>query len=247
METIHSSAAQILNFKSLDSTNTKAKERIPQYSQIEWIVAEEQTAGRGRRGKDWKSELGNLFTSYLQDWKYPYDQLPLYSYVAAIALHKSICSFLEPHQNLQLKWPNDVILDHHKIAGILLESVNYKGIRFLVTGFGVNLKQKPQLHQYNIKPGSIEELTGIKIGCQEFLKVLINETKEWEHVFSEKGFENIRKKWLSNAYRLGEKITCEISGKKNHGFFETINSNGQAVIRTNKGLKNISAGDIFFE
>jgi len=240
----------ICYFKTLTSTNAKAIAKVKTCSGREWIWTEKQTAGRGRRGREWQSAPGNFYASVLQQWQLPKAQLPLFSFVAGLAVHAAITHYIGLNLRLQLKWPNDVILNERKVAGILLEHANQGQKSYLIAGFGVNLKQGPHLSepiQREIMPGGIEELTGIEIRSHDFLEVLIQKYTAMEKAYNRDGFANVRKQWLASAYRLGENIKCSTATKQFTGKFETINQSGQAVIITKKGLHTISAGEIYFE
>ena len=112
---------RILSFDQLDSTNSEAQRQLEAGAKLPlWVFAKMQTLGRGRRGREWVSQAGNLFCSGL----YPLSETAAHdaqkSFVAALAIYDTLAEYVDP-QLLSIKWPNDVLLDGKKVSGILLE------------------------------------------------------------------------------------------------------------------------------
>ena len=114
-------------FDSLASTNETAASLAPGLTGPAWVIAGEQTAGRGRRGRPWTSPRGNFYGSLVMRPEGPPDQAALRSFVAALALHQACVGLTGLPQAFALKWPNDVLLNGGKLAGILLESAGQGG------------------------------------------------------------------------------------------------------------------------
>ena len=136
----------IRKYENLDSTNEEAR-RLAEAGEAGplWIVACEQSAGRGRRGREWVSSRGNLFATLLLRPGRAADVCAQLSFVAALATGDAVASFA-PSARIALKWPNDVLLDGHKVAGILLESAGSAGgcaVEWLAVGIGMNLANYP--------------------------------------------------------------------------------------------------------
>ncbi len=236
-------------YDSLASTNTKAAEEISRYDGPLWVWARQQTCGRGRRGKTWQSEKGNFYASYLQKVDGPLDQLALFSFVAGLAVHATLEFYLGTTWLLGLKWPNDIMLEGKKVAGILLENATHDRQTYLVTGFGVNLTSGPQLNKPGarcITPGGVEELTGTCIDSRDFLHRLAMNYDMKEDIFHRDGYATIRHQWLERAYMLGQEVTVTQGDAEITGIFETITNDGCAVIVNKGGETRISAGDLFF-
>src|SRR6185436_2922212 len=128
---LHKSAsatgASLISFDTLGSTNAEALAlaRGGEHGPL-WITAARQTAGRGRRGNAWTSEPGNLYASLLLTERLPAGRAPELCFVAALALHDAV-SALAPALKPQLKWPNDLLIDGAKFAGILIEAESAQG------------------------------------------------------------------------------------------------------------------------
>ncbi|MFZ2469026.1 MAG: biotin--[acetyl-CoA-carboxylase] ligase, partial [Parvibaculum sedimenti] len=140
-------------FAEIDSTNEEAK-RLGEAGEPGpiWITAERQTAGRGRRGREWVSPSGNFMgTLLLRPQANPRKAAEL-SFVAALAVHDAVDGLLSPalRPDLKLKWPNDLLHGGKKLAGILLESSGIAGgeLAWLAIGIGINLAQYPEGVEY---------------------------------------------------------------------------------------------------
>ncbi len=234
----------------VDSTNAEAARIAPTLAGSEWILALRQTAGKGRRGRTWIDPVGNFSATYVMRPTEPADQVALRSFVAALALFDTIVSATGKPTGLSLKWPNDVLLNGGKVAGILLESIGSgKGVDHLAIGIGVNLRNAPvagAIETRALRPVSLANETGINILPSEFLSLLAPAFAKWETQFTTYGFAPIRETWLARAARLGEAITARTGAEEITGTFETIDQSGNLVLSTAKGRRAIPAADIFF-
>lgn len=234
----------------VDSTLDEAARIAPTISGPEWILALRQTKGRGRRGRDWKDPKGNFAGTLILRPEGPPDQIALRSFVAALALYDAVEAVTGRTDGLALKWPNDVLLNGGKLAGILLESAGQQGgVNYLSIGIGVNLRETPMkewLEPGAVWPVSLLSERGVQIDPESFLDVLAAAYARHEHSFVTYGFEPIRTAWLQRAARLGEVITARTTRVEYTGTFETVDEAGSLVLKTAKGVIAIPAGDIFF-
>ena len=236
----------------VDSTLDEAARRAPTLSGPEWILAKRQTKGRGRRGRAWKEPTGNFAATLVLRPKGPADQVALRSFVAALAVYDACIALCGEVPGLALKWPNDVLFNGGKLAGILLESAgrgNDGGVSHLSIGIGVNLIETPMqewLEPGAVWPVSLLSETGIQVTPEVFLGELAAAYARLEAQFVTYGFEPIRAAWLSRAARLGEVVTARTMTSETEGTFETIDASGNLVLNTAKGRISIPAADIFF-
>lgn len=232
----------------VDSTMEEAARIAPGLNGPEWILAHRQVAGRGRRGRAWRDPKGNFAaTLVMQPTEVP-GQVALRSFVAALALFDACVAATGRTEGFGLKWPNDVLLNGGKLAGILLESSG-QGARLthLAIGIGVNLSHVPEaVEQGAIRPVCLRGETGVVIGIEDFLELLASAYAKWETVFQTYGFQPVREAWLTRAARLGELITARTAREKIAGRFETVDETGNLVLSTPKGRVAIAAADIFF-
>ncbi|MEO1733841.1 MAG: biotin--[acetyl-CoA-carboxylase] ligase [Pseudomonadota bacterium] len=235
---------------SVDSTLNEAARLAPTAAGPVWILAHEQTAARGRRGRAWANPTGNLAVTLLLPDPGAPNHAALRSFVAALALHDACVALTGRSQGFALKWPNDVLLNGGKLAGILLESAGSSGVvAHLAIGIGVNLATAPKVAEVEpgaVRPVSLLSETGVSVAADEFLPVLATAYDRYEKQFGTYGFDPIRTAWLDRAARLGEVVTARTLADETVGTFETVDETGQLVLRTGKGRVQIPAADVFF-
>jgi BirA family biotin operon repressor/biotin-[acetyl-CoA-carboxylase] ligase len=235
---------------SVDSTNAEAVRRAETLSGPAWIIAAEQTGGRGRRGRPWSSPRGNLYATLVMRPNEPPESVALRSFAAALALREACVQITGLPEAFTLKWPNDVLLNGGKLAGILLESHGHAGaVRHLAIGIGVNLVASPDpglIEAGAVRPVSLLEETGLRVTPEAFLDALAPAYARWEAVLQNEGFCPLRGEWLSHAARLGEVIRARTGVATREGVFETIDATGALVLRTAEATLAIPAAEVFF-
>lgn len=234
----------------IDSTNAEAARIAKTLAGPEWILALNQTAARGRRGRVWSFPKGNFAaTLVLQPLETP-DIVALRSFVASLALYDAFIAAGVQPQALALKWPNDVLLNGGKVAGILLESIGVgTSVNTLAIGIGVNLVDAPNADQVEaqaLRPVSLLSETGVSIDPEAFLELLATNYARLEIQFTTYGFAPMRENWLARAAKLGEVITARTMNSETTGTFETIDAQGNLVLKTSKSRVAIAAADVFF-
>lgn len=233
--------------ETVDSTNAEAVRMAHGLVRPTWIMAERQTAGRGRRGRAWIAPPGNLTaTLMMRPGGHP-SWAALRSFLAANALFETLALYVD-RSHLALKWPNDVLLEGCKVAGILLESAGRSGrLDWLAIGFGVNLIHTPEITEEGaMTPISLTDVTGTKVKARDFLTLLASHYATEEQILERLGFAPIRSAWLARAAKLGEEITARTGTRTITGLFDTIDENGQLVLITATGPVTIAAADIYF-
>ncbi|WP_095595913.1 biotin--[acetyl-CoA-carboxylase] ligase [Actibacterium pelagium] len=234
----------------VDSTQAEAARRVAELPGPTWITADEQTAGRGRRGRVWLSPTDNFTATLLLQPKEAPEEVALRSFVASLALFDAFVEATGRPQSFALKWPNDVLLNGGKVAGILLEGVGHGNqVGHLAIGIGVNLIGAPEvrdLEEGAVAPVSLASETGVTVVPGEFLQLLAPAYARYEAQFTTYGFAPIREAWLARAAKLGEVITARTATQEWVGTFETIDTSGNLVLRTAEGQKAIAAADVFF-
>lgn len=226
----------------VDSTMAEAARRASDLTQPTWIMARRQLAGRGRRGKPWNDPEGNFSATLLIKPECKPAEAALRSFVAANALFEALSGLVGARQ-LAMKWPNDVLYQGGKLAGILLESAgSAEKVNWLAIGMGVNLASAPEIEDAAFPP---VHLNGVmdQVG---FLDLLAPNFDAEEARFRAEGFAPIREKWLSRAARLGEMITARTGREECTGTFDTVDEQGQLVLLTPKGRATIPAADVYF-
>ena len=231
----------------VDSTMAEAARRAEDFARPVWIMARRQTAARGRRGRAWSNPDGNFSATFLFRPEGPASEAALRSFSMSLALFKALSGAVSPTR-LALKWPNDVLLNGGKVAGILLESTGIRDrLDWLAIGVGVNLVQVPPTAVDAVfAPVSLASEGGGPMGAEELLSVLAVNMAAEERRFAAQGFGPIRAEWLQHAARLGEVITARTARETFTGTFETVDEDGQLVLRTASGQVSIPAADVYF-
>jgi BirA family biotin operon repressor/biotin-[acetyl-CoA-carboxylase] ligase len=205
-----------------------------------WITARRQTAGRGRRGRTWSSEPGNLYASLLLSEPSPPERAAGLSFVAALAVHDAIAEIGVPAHRLAIKWPNDVLCKGAKIAGILIEGQG----PVVVVGVGINCQQHPSDARY---PATNLAACGVRVSPQRLFEVLASamhcRLTQWERG---SGFASIRSDWLERVTGIGSDVHVAIAERDVLGRFEAIDETGRLVLRLPDGrCEAIAAADVF--
>jgi len=234
----------------IDSTMAEGARLAPQLSAPEWVLALSQSAARGRRGRPWAMPEGNFAASLILRPTEPPAEVALRSFVAALALREAFVAVTGREQAFALKWPNDVLLNGGKVAGILLESHGTgSAVNHLVIGIGINLAAAPQpdeVEQGAVAPVSLKGSLGVSITPEAFLDSLAPAYARLEAQFVTYGFAPIRTAWLAHAARLGEVITARTGTSETIGTFRDVDAQGNLVLETAEGRKSIAAAEIFF-
>jgi BirA family transcriptional regulator, biotin operon repressor / biotin---[acetyl-CoA-carboxylase] ligase len=229
-----------LVYAELDSTNEEAR-RLALAGEVGpvWIMAKRQNAGRGRRGRAWQTEEGNLATTLLLRPDAPQAITGQLSFAAALAVAEMASQFA-PDAAIAVKWPNDVLADGRKLAGILLEG----GSGWLAIGIGVNLAGHPEGTEF---PATSLTQSGIAAPSpEEALSVLAARFAHWYAVWMTDGFETLRGAWLARAKGVGAHIHARLPQETREGVFEGIDASGALLLNEGGQVRAIAAGEVFF-
>ncbi len=210
-----------------------------------WIVAELQSRGRGRNGRDWASPPGNLYASLLLIDPAPPRRAAELGFVAGVALASALRDILSGDQRLALKWPNDLLHEGAKLAGILLEAASLPDGRFAcVAGIGVNCQTHPEDALY--KATNLAAIAGRPIAAELVFQQLSAAMADWVETWAGgDGFETVRAEWLSLAAGLGARISVSRPTQSIEGVFKTIDATGRLIVAQASGEVAIDAGDVF--
>jgi BirA family biotin operon repressor/biotin-[acetyl-CoA-carboxylase] ligase len=236
--------ARIAAYGELDSTNSEAR-RLAQAGEPGplWITAEHQTAGRGRRGRVWDSAPANLAASLLLRPEAPIAIVGQLSFVAALAVAEMAVHFA-PRAAITVKWPNDVLGEGRKLAGILLEAGPAPEGNWLAIGIGVNLASFPQGTEFPAT--SLAQLGLAPPTPADALSVLAARFDHWYAAWMNEGFETVRSAWLARAGGLGLPIRARLPHETREGVFEGIDSAGALLLNEQGLVSTIAAGEVFF-
>lgn len=223
---------------SVGSTNDEAT-RLAEAGAPEqtFVWAREQTGGRGRRGRFWASPVGNLYCSTILRPACSPQRAAEIGFVAALA----VADLVPRGRNLRLKWPNDVLVDGGKVAGILPESsIGQDGkLEFVVLGIGVNVSFAPQLPDMRY-PGAILGGTTVEAAAERLTQGLARWLTEWRRG----GFDEIRAGWLAKAGPLGTDVDVRLGEELVRGKFAGVDDSGALLLDTAAGPRRIVSGEL---
>lgn len=240
---------RLVRLDTVDSTNAEARRRadLGEPGPL-WIWSARQSKGRGRAGREWTSQFGNLFASLLIRLNCPLKTASELALVAGIITYETVAKLIayEGRADLLLKWPNDVLLAEEKVAGMLLENVgrpNNQG-SVIVIGTGINLADYPE----NLPQPAISlDAYGLSVSPGHALEVLAQTTHEWLQRWGEGStFPTIRRAWLDRAGPAGRPLVVRLNGTQIEGAYAGLDPDGALRLKTLEGERLINAGDVFF-
>ena len=231
-------AAPVVALETAGSTNDEAMARLRDTGAPLWVTAARQTAGRGRRGRPWTSEPGNLYASYAFTPDWPPRVFGMVPLACAVALADALATF---GIEAALKWPNDVQIDGRKCAGILVDAEGGAGIRRAVIGFGVNVAHSPgdaPATHINAHAPSVS-VASVFAALQTALAGAL------ETLGGPDGVGAIRARWLQRAVGIGLPVVVRYETKSIEGRFLGLDEDGHLILEQESGTRTISAGDVF--
>jgi len=237
----------VIEHEILDSTNDEAC-RLAFDGAAEGTVvwAHRQKAGRGRRGRRWQSPEGNLYFSAILRPVAPPAAAAQLSLVAAVAMADTLAELLPESARIEQKWPNDVLVDGRKIAGILLESSGAAAERvdWVVVGCGLNVAVAPD--ETALPATCLADMRAASTDRKAILIALLNSLHRWRGEWETAGIQPVRRAWLTRARGLGQEITVRLPKHEFKGQFLDMDDNGALIVRLPDGSeKAVTAGDVF--
>jgi BirA family biotin operon repressor/biotin-[acetyl-CoA-carboxylase] ligase len=206
-----------------------------------WITARTQIAGRGRRGRTWLSPPGNFHGTLLLIDPSPPALAPQLSFVAALAVRDALAQLAGEPSPISLKWPNDVLWNGAKIAGVLVEGEGNP--LAIAVGIGINCVQHPGDVAY---PATSLLAQGVTVSAEQVLPVLspamARRLTQWDRGA---GFASVRTDWLAHAHAPGSPLRVRTSEQTRDGRFDGLDDFGRLRLRLADGsVEMITAGDV---
>ena len=237
-------AYRLIARDSVGSTNDEARELARQGAEDGTLVwAREQTAGRGRQGREWVSPPGNLYLSLVLRPECPPREAVQLAFVAALGAAGMLGLHVPPLMPLRFKWPNDILIGPRKIAGILIEAEG-QGDRldFMILGLGINLVAHPP--EARIPATDLKTETGTVVTAEEALDGFARHFMTWANRWLDDGFVPVREAWLAHAAGKGERIEVRLPNETLSGTFADLDASGALLLDTANGRRAITAGDV---
>ncbi len=243
-------AYNLIALESVGSTNEEAKRLAAQGEDAApdgtLVWAREQTAGRGRRGREWMSPAGNLFTSLILRPDVPLARMAELSFVASLAVYDALGTLSEPGHQVHLKWPNDILLNEKKVAGLLLESESAgkgEGAGWVVLGMGLNVGWHPENTDYPATSLRFEQWpTTVEQALEAYARSFLGWATRWV----DEGFGPVRRNWLYRCKGQGEAIEVRLADTTLKGIFKNLDDDGALVLDQDGVTRRITAGDVYF-
>lgn len=240
----------MLKRETVNSTNAEARRRaLAGEPGPLWIWSARQSQGRGRGGREWVSQPGNLFASLLIGLNCPLRVASQLALVAGIVAFDTIAKLIayEGRSEVLLKWPNDVLLAGEKVAGMLLENVGGTNDNrsVVVIGTGINLASHPE----NLPQPAVSLATyGMTVTPADALEALAASTVEWLDRWGEGAcFPTIRRAWLDRAGPTGRPLTVRVGSQEAEGVYGGLDADGALrLLMPGGGEYRVTAGDVFF-
>lgn len=234
-------SSKIRWFDTVDSTMHLARSMGHQLSHMDCIVARQQTAGYGRRGRNWISTEGDLMVSFIlkdgpllqSSWRWVF--------VASVALQQTMAGYLASQTLVKHKWPNDILLDGKKAAGMLLEQVcdSHNQPLWLVLGVGVNLVSQPLLIER--ETASLKDY-GCLVSVHAFLDYFCSLLSQWE----KESWEKVRETWMSHCFHLHRQVQFHLpNGLQFEGIFQGIDDQGFCLLKTDSKIHRFFSGELW--
>lgn len=239
------SGARLEIFERLDSTNLEARRRVAAGRRdTAFIVALEQTAGYGRRGSAWVQQAGDFAGTIVFRESAPLETLGQVSFVAGLAVAETL-EALAPGADIRLKWPNDVLADGGKMAGLLIEllETSAAGGAVLALGIGVNVVSRPAAVDY--PTARILDWPGSTTPSPEGLARTLDAAFDgWLRRWRDKGFAPVRLAWLSRCAHMEGRVAVRLPDRVIEGAFRDLADDGALVLEREGALIRVAAGAV---
>jgi BirA family biotin operon repressor/biotin-[acetyl-CoA-carboxylase] ligase len=240
-------ANRIFSFKTIASTNTTAinyaESGLPEGT---LVIADSQKKGRGRLGRKWHSPPGKgLYFSLILRPELPPDRVAGLSLMAGLALIRAIIDFTGAP--VQMKWPNDILFNKKKLAGILVELVaELDRVEYMILGIGVNVNYNRKDFPLGLqrKSTSLKIITKKKIQRVALLQNILAEFESLYQIFCRHGFKYISSELINHSAVIGNRITLSIGKGKITGKAVGFDDMGGLIVKTKQGLRSYSAGEV---
>ncbi|MBQ7660043.1 MAG: biotin--[Alphaproteobacteria bacterium] len=226
------------DFEEVSSTNDAVKTLFETHQKRCIVSSKRQTSGRGRLGRKWESLEGNLFVSFA--YQIEQKKVGQYAILSALAAFETI-RFFAPALELQIKWPNDILLMGKKICGILFEKGEGD---YFVMGVGINVVAAPKVESPFYQATSLADFN-VQADRKAVLEKLVSSFDALEALYQQQGFNILKQYWLDNAYGHGKKVCIKNHQSEISGVLKGLDETGALILQTPEGTHKIFAGDLY--
>jgi len=237
--------SKIYTFDTIDSTNNCARALAGCWAnEGTVIIAEQQTAGKGRLGRAWQANPNeNLTFSIILRPSLPPDALNTFPLSVAVAVAEAVETATKLH--VECKWPNDLLIKGKKFAGILLEgSVKQNTIEYVVIGIGVNVNQQSFAGELQSTATSLRLETGTDLDRTLVFHEILRSLERNYRVLCTRGFDTVLPRWLSHSTMINKQISVSEHGNVISGIVRGVSPEGGLILQSNGSTKTLFAGDV---
>lgn len=230
----------IYKFDVLDSTNKYLKQNYNKYQHLDVITALHQTAGRGRLGRDWNDDQSALFSILIKE-KQDIKTISSFSLVAAAATYNTLYKY---YDNIKIKWPNDILINNKKVAGILLESIiDNNQISCLVVGIGININTKSFPKQLMNKATSLFLETNNNFNIDDIIIRVLDDFKYYydQYKLGNKDYLNI---CINNSSIINKNINIRVNGDLITALATGITEDGNLILNYQNKIIEVNSGEV---
>lgn len=232
-------ARNIIYLNSTDSTNNECK-RLEDKADGTLVIAEQQTAGKGRLGRAWESPRGaGIWMSLLLKPDIPVASVSQITLVAGLAACRAIGN------GSMIKWPNDIVIGSKKLCGILTEmSAEIERINYVICGIGINVNTEEFPEELKDKATSLLIETGEKQNRAELTAKIMNEVEKLYAVFINEGFGALAEEYRNNCITLNRQVQVIYKNEAILGTAVDVDNSGNLIVETDKGKITVSSGEV---
>ena len=228
----------LIHLKTVESTMNEIKKYIGHKNIC--IIADEQTAGIGRRGNQWISPKGNIYLSFLFNYNLSIDKHFLFTAITANSINILLNNYID--KSIKIKWPNDIMINDRKIAGIMTEIIEQNNMKYIIIGIGINISSSPKVSNY--KTCCLNEFNSTITTEEALLNIFEVFFDEYELILK-KEYSKIMDKFKNKMKNIGEKINILFpNGEKKIVFLKNLNFDGSLLIEKDGKEENIFSARI---
>ncbi len=236
-------------FDEIDSTHTRAKYLAEQGApEGTLVVAENQTQGRGRRGRQWHSAPGEgIYVSLILRPSIPLTGAPRITLMTAVAAAEAIRSRVD--LDIRIKWPNDILVHNKKMVGILTEiSTDMDAINYILVGLGLNINSRIEAFPPALREiaTSIRAEIGRSVSRVAIFRAFLEYFEKSYDRFKRNDFHHILRQWKTLSHALGQEVMVDVLGQRHYGKILDVDEDGVLILKDENGaIQRIISGDVF--
>ena len=241
------SNSKIIHYDVIDSTNLESKRLIEKEKIVSptWIIANKQTAGKGRGNKKWVSQEGNLLASLVLPIDFSLDRLPLLSCIVALSLHQCISKLITDNKLLKIKWPNDILYADAKLSGVLIENFLSQSKNFSIIGIGINIAHHPMIE--GRKTTSLNSIAKMSIKAIDLIKPLTFILSDYLEKLINNSEALLMDEYKIKCWNYNKPVKFITNDRVLEGVLIDISNDFEIIINADNQNFTLNAGELSFE